>query len=139
GPASPYPSGITASGLNGTVSNVTASLYNLGHWFYGDIDILMVGPQGQNVLLMSDACDTCPSQHMTVTFQDGMPALPQSICPISGNTYRPTNFEYIGPPYGLPSDYFPRPAPQPTTPYGDRLSVFNGTDPNGTWNLYVVD
>jgi subtilisin-like proprotein convertase family protein len=27
----------------------------------------------------------------------------------------------------------------PKDPYGSSLSDFNGSDPNGTWKLYVID
>src|SRR5205814_6733498 len=62
--------------------------------------------------------------------------IPNSGTPVSG-TFRPTN-------YGT-GDLFPAPAPQVT--YNNAAtagsatfaSVFNGTNPNGTWSLYVVD
>jgi hypothetical protein len=31
------------------------------------------------------------------------------------------------------------PAPAPASPYGTNLNVFNSTQPNGTWNLYIYD
>ena len=43
--------------------------------------------------------------------------------------YKPTN-------YGT-TDNMPGPAPLGT--YATSLSAFNGSDPNGTWSLYVVD
>src|SRR5262249_59597253 len=44
-------------------------------------------------------------------------------------SYQPTN---VG-----GGDTFPAPAPAPSG--GSALSVFNGTDPNGIWSLYIVD
>ncbi|WP_353957823.1 hypothetical protein [Peribacillus sp. NJ4] len=55
GPAAPYPSFINVAGLTGTIAEVTVTLNNMSHTFPADLDILLVGPQGQNVLLMSDA------------------------------------------------------------------------------------
>ena len=51
-----YPSNIAVSGLTGRpITNVTVSLNHLSHTFPDDIDVLLVGPQGQTVFLMSDS------------------------------------------------------------------------------------
>ena len=55
GPAAPYPSAITISGLTGTVSDVDVTLSDVSHTIAADIDVLLVGPEGQNLILMSDA------------------------------------------------------------------------------------
>ena len=54
--------------------------------------------------------------------------LPDSAQIVSGS-YKPTNFGA--------GDTFPAPAPPPSA--ATQLATFNGTDPNGTWSLYVVD
>lgn len=131
GPASPYPSPINVSGLNGTIAKVTATLNNMSHTFPGDLDILLVGPQGQNVMLMSDAGGLFDIVGVTLTFDDDAATpVPTPIpSPFVSNTFQPTN---IG-----AGDVLPGPAPGP--PYGSVLSVFDGTNPNGTWNLFVFD
>lgn len=127
GAASPYPSNIVVSGV-GTVTGLTVSLFNMNHTFPADLDILLVGPLGfLNVLLMSDAGGGFDIVGVNLTFMDGAPVLPTSQ--ITSGTYSPTN-------YGT-GDTFPAPAPAP--PYGATLSVFNGTNGNGTWSLYVFD
>ena len=59
GPASQYPMTQAVSGPDGTVvSDVNASLLGVHHNSPDDLDVLLVGPQGQKVMLMSDACGT---------------------------------------------------------------------------------
>src|SRR5439155_21300095 len=55
GPAAPYPSTIVVSNVPGTATNVIVTLNNLSHTYPPDIDILLVGPQTNNLVLMSDS------------------------------------------------------------------------------------
>lgn len=129
GVATPYPSTINVAGVAGTVSKVTATLTNMNHTFPDDIDILLVGPGGQSVILMSDAGGSPDLVNVTLTFDDtAVNILPDST-QITSGTYRPTN--------SGTGDTFP--APAPAAPYGSTLSVFNGVNPNGAWRLFVVD
>jgi subtilisin-like proprotein convertase family protein len=115
--------------LSGPVSKVTVTLLTMNHTFPDDIDILLVGPTGQKMILMSDAGGSPDLINVTLTFDDAAPTgLPDSTL-IAPGTYRPTNFGT--------GDTFP--APAPAGPYGSALSVFNGQNPNGTWSLFVND
>jgi subtilisin-like proprotein convertase family protein len=127
--ASPYPSNIAVSGVTGPVSKVTVTLTNISHTFPSDIDILLVGPGGQKILLMSDAGDGDGIINQTLTFDDA--AATPVPDPIVSGTYQPTN--------NGTGDFFPAPAPAGPYPDPQLLSVFNGVSPNGTWSLYVVD
>ena len=73
GPGSPYPSSITVSGLTGTVSDVNVTLASVNHSIGQDIDVLLVGPAGQNLVLMSDvpAPGGFAVNSATLTFDDG--------------------------------------------------------------------
>ncbi|HEX2739696.1 MAG TPA: hypothetical protein VHM69_04560, partial [Rubrobacter sp.] len=53
--ASVYPSTITVSGLPRKITDLNVSLNGISHTFPDDLDILLVGPGGQKVMLMSDA------------------------------------------------------------------------------------
>jgi Tol biopolymer transport system component/subtilisin-like proprotein convertase family protein len=129
GAGTPYGSTINVSGVNGTISQLRVTLSNLSHTYPDDLDVLLVGPGGQRLLLLSDAGGSARVSNVTLTFSDAATvALPDSGL-ISSGTYRPTNYDT--------SDAFPSPAP--TGPYGSTLSLFNGTNPNGAWKLYVVD
>jgi hypothetical protein len=129
--ADPYPWNITVSGLTGVVSNVDAILHWYTHTWPEDVDMLLVGPTGASMILMSDAGGSGGASSADLTFSDSAADyLPQYTDPVTG-TYKPTNYE------GYDGDGFP--ASAPAGPYGSTLSVFNGTDPNGTWKLYVVD
>lgn len=129
GAATPYPSSITVSGLTGQLVKVTVTLIDLSHGHAPDLDILLVGPGGQTVLLLSDCCHPAPISRMTPVFDDLGRRLTAGTS-VSSGAMKPVNLE----PH---TDTFP--APAPPGPYGGRLSVFNGTDPNGTWRLFVHD
>ncbi len=127
--ANPYPSNIVVSGLTGQVSKVTVQFNNLSHTYPSDIDALLVGPQGQTVEVMSGAGGGSDLSGVNLIFDDAASSsLPVQAAIMSG-TYKPSNLDG--------DDTFPAPAPAP--PHGQTLSVFNGTNPNGTWSLYVRD
>ena len=131
GTGKPYPSTITVSGVPGTVTNVTATLNKLTHQFPEDLDILLVGPQGQNVMLMSDAGGTHSISNVNLTFSDSASS-GLGTGRISSGTYLPTNLNPTG-----DKDAFPIPAPP--KPFGTTMAGFHGTNPNGTWQLFVLD
>lgn len=129
GLASPYPASITVTGLVGTVSKVTALVTNLYHPSPDDIDLLLVGPTGTNTMLMSDCGGGNSVTNLALTFDDAAGGtLPDNAQIVSG-TYKPSNF--------LIADLLP--APAPAAPWGNTLAAFNGSNPNGTWSLYIVD
>ncbi len=132
-----YPSNIAVAGLSGTITQVKATLNGLTHTFPDDVDVLLVGPGGQRTILMSDAGGDPDLSGVNVTFDQNAPTLPDGG-PITATSYRPAN--YGGNTTIEPNavDNFPAPASGQTN-YTADLSVFNGTSPNGTWQLYVVD
>jgi uncharacterized repeat protein (TIGR01451 family) len=127
-PANPYPSNITVSGLTGVVTRVTVRLNNFAHTFPDDVDVMVVGPSGDRALLMSDNGGDTDATGVTLTFDDAAATSLPDGGPLVSGTFKPSN---IG-----GADAFPAPAPAPNT---NTFSVFNKTDPNGTWALYVVD
>ena len=129
GAASPYPSSISVSGLGGTVTKITVKLNNLSHTFPDDIDIMLVGPGGQNAIILSDVGGTSAASGVTLILDDSAATALPDGGPLVSGTFMPTN---IG-----TGDTFAAPAPTPSG--GSALSVFSGTAPNGTWSLYVVD
>ncbi len=140
--AVPYPSGIGVAGLNGqVVTKVTVTLQGFSHTFPSDVDIMLVGPRGQEAVLMANAGgqDRYNVTNLTLTFDDGATnSLPLFTSLVSG-AFKPTN-GYLDPYFGyssLPFN-FPPPAPAGNSNSASRLSVFKNTDPGGTWNLFVV-
>ncbi|HEY1017147.1 MAG TPA: hypothetical protein VGE07_30815 [Herpetosiphonaceae bacterium] len=130
GTASPYPSTIAVSGVTGNITKARVRLNGLSHTFPDDIDVLLVGPTGRAVILMSDAGGSFDLNNVTLTFDDAAAtALPDTTQIISGS-YRPTNIGPTGDVFG---------GTAPTGPYSTTLAAFNGTNANGTWRLYVVD
>ncbi|MCK4658298.1 MAG: PEP-CTERM sorting domain-containing protein [Phycisphaerae bacterium] len=132
GPATPYPSEILVFGMtDDVVVDVTVTLFDLSHTFPADLDILLVAPTGDSVLLMSDMGGGDDIVDVDLTFADGYPEVPS---PIVSGTYCPTDVD------SYPSDDFPGSAP--IGPWGSEMEVFNvlpGSALNGIWSLYVFD
>jgi hypothetical protein len=144
--STPYPSAITLSGVTGTVTDVTATLHGFAHTCPTDVDMLLVGPHGQESILMSDAgdCTGTARPAIDIAFNASAQPIPCIQAPgsmLTAGTYAPTdqspadqtNCHNIGP----DPDVFDAPAPPGPWPTG--LGVFNGVDPNGTWSLYTMD
>ncbi len=123
------PSSIAVSGFDTEVADVNVTLHNLSHGFSADIDMLLVGPGGQTAYLLSDLGNG--ANNVTLALDDQAPNQVSSFNPLTSGSFQPANF-------GTFADGFSPPGP--TTPSsGSELGVFNSTDPNGTWTLFIRD
>jgi subtilisin-like proprotein convertase family protein len=130
GKATPYPVLISVGGFKkGKIKDVDLELHNVSHTFPDQIDILLVAPGGRNTLLMSDVGGNDDIDNIELRIDDQAPAGFPNQSQIVSGSFRPTNDG------GL--DTFP--APAPLTGSTVALSVFNGINPNGTWQLFVKD
>lgn len=129
----PYPSNIFITGASTTLSKVVATLKNVTHSFPDDIDVLLVGPGGQNLVLVSDAGTV--TTNVTVNFDDAAAGqLAQAAAwgaPGSTVSSKPVDYDPAA-----QVDAFPAPAPSPSA--ATTLATFTAANPNGTWRLYVV-
>src|SRR5439155_15513335 len=128
--ATPYPSSVKVNCVRGVITRATVTLRGLTHAYPDDIDLLLVGPNGQKVVLMSDAGGGQAINNINLTFDDQAFAPLPDWTQIVPGAFRPMNYD-DGP------DSFPSPAPPP--PYASDLSSLNGTDPNGFWSLFALD
>jgi virginiamycin B lyase len=124
GSATPYPAKIAVSGLAGTVTEVGVRLNGMFQPLISDLEVLLVGPQGQKVLLVNGlgGAVVTPAKGEVLTVDDDGPVAPTFVTGI----FRP--FDFGGTTFALPA---------PSAPYGSALSAFDGTNPNGDWELYV--
>ncbi len=116
-------------GFANSLSDVNVHLNGMNHTWPDDIDILLVGPEGQNLVIMSDAGGSLDLVNVDLVFDDAAASSLPDNSQITSGTYKPTNYET--------TDSFPAPAPLPST--DTTLDIFNGSDPNGVWSLYAVD
>jgi len=133
------------SGAPSITGGVRVTLNNLYHVFPDNIDVLLVGPQGQKFVLMGDAGGPIAipqNAPVTLTFADFQANVLPNNGPLTTGTYMPTTWE-------TPVNSFPAPAPPapyvepgntPFPPIGRTLfGTFGLTNPNGVWSLYVRD
>ena len=133
GPGSPYPLTIPVSGRAGTITDLDVTLPGVTDTFTDDIDMLLVGPNGAGVMLMSDVCVEANTVDRTYVVDDQADASFPGDTTCASGRYRPTNRVQSSEPID------PMAAPAPAGPYGTSLSAFDGISPNGDWKLYVMD
>jgi hypothetical protein len=128
GPASAYPSVLFVSGQPPSLRRVVVHLRGLSHSWPPDLDLLLVAPGGQATIVMSDTGDPTTVVELDLVL-DERAALPLPLWErLRSGRFRPTNHDA--------GDSFPAPAPAPGT---DPLAALAGSDPNGVWQLYLVD
>jgi subtilisin-like proprotein convertase family protein len=129
------PSAITVSGMNGTVASVVVGLNVFSHSQPADVDILLVGPQGQTATILSDVAGASKAENDSLLLSDAAAQqLPRQDDLTSGK-FQPTNYEFTND----PDKFAPHPRIPTPLPSGSALAVFNGTNPNGEWLLFVDD
>jgi hypothetical protein len=117
--------------MGGSITKVLVRISALSHSYPDDVALLLVGPMGQAVLLMFNTGCGFGVANVILTFdQSAVEGLPDDT-QIATGTYRPTGFGVVT------VNLFDPPAPP--SPYNLTLDVFNGTNPNGTWRLFMYD
>jgi hypothetical protein len=132
GVADPYPSTIQVSKLKkGKILDVNLILTNLNHESPQSLDFMLAATQlpGRTAVVMNNVgTDAPPNTTLTLDDQAAAP-LPDGDDFFSGR-FQPTSDGTVIPPF---------PAPAPAAGGNALLGVFNGGNPNGTWQLFVQD
>lgn len=128
---------LAVSGVTGAVTKVVVTLTDAGApgltgGGLSDVDLLLVGPGGQKILLASYACpaeysllDLVFDKSASGELPDGEP---ESADCASG-TYLPSDHSAVIGGYLLAS-------PAPPSPYSENLATLEGVDPAGMWKLW---
>lgn len=126
-------SGITATGLAGTVTDVNVTLYGISLIIAYPLNLALIGPDGQRLFLSGNIGTSSEVRDVTVTFDDAAAeVISRYPVPNGSGTYRPV---------GYPVDTFGQP-PGWVLPSGSdvpTLAAFNGLSGNGEWSLYVLN
>jgi hypothetical protein len=127
--AFPYPATIEVGGFKkGRITDVNLTLKDMSHGDFDEFDIMLV-KDNTNTVVMSQVATGLASD-VTLTLDDeAAQSLPEDG-PLASGRFLPTNL-------GSLDDFFSPPAPGPST--ANALQVFDGLNPNGTWQLFVVD
>jgi subtilisin-like proprotein convertase family protein len=94
---------------SGTITDVNVTIKGFTHTYPNDVDVKLVGPQGHQAILMDSAGGGTDVSGINITFDDE--ATSTLPYPLATGTYQPSQ----------------------------SLSVFDNTNLNGTWKLYVND
>ena len=125
---------LLVSGANGNISKVTVTLHGFDHPWTADVDVLLVGPGGQSVVLMSDVGGGVNTSGSRADHRRRRVSIRARVL-LRPGTYQPTNLEdsegadaYAWP--ALPAAMDPRwrysTAPRPTEPGVSYSSMTTG-------------
>lgn len=128
--SSVYPSTIQVDELPGTIRDVNVHLRRLSHPLPDDVQVLLVGPRGQTAILMANVGAVVEVSNVTLRLDDEAAAPLPVDAKLQSGAFRPTNADGV--------IAFNAPAP-PVTSANEALSIFDGSNPNGTWRLFVQD
>jgi len=133
-PAFRYPLAATVEGVTGTITEMRLTLNYFYHDRPEDVDVLLVSPNFNSIIVMSDAGSIFPVPAETgadLTFTDfATRDLPENA-PITAGLYRPTNYDF--------DDYFPDEPPDNAPTHDTIMGLVNSGDVNGMWRVYIVD
>jgi hypothetical protein len=133
GKATPYPVPIKVSGLKkGKILKVRVLLNGFTHLVPDNVDVLLAASQlpGLNAVIMSDVGGAFAVNGVNLILDDEAATPLPDNAQLTNGTYKPAN-------YSGTADAYEPPAP---TPSGNSLlSVFNGQNPNGEWQLWIDD
>ncbi|MBS1795960.1 MAG: carboxypeptidase regulatory-like domain-containing protein [Acidobacteria bacterium] len=130
-------SAVTVSGMSGPVSRLTVTLNGVVHLTPADLDFLLVGPHGEQLVILSDAGGAFGLSDSVIRLSDYNTTLAPANASIGNGLvdYKPTNYGSFDTFTGIAG------FPPEVGPGGFETlsSVFDGIDPNGVWTLFVED
>jgi len=141
GAANPYPSNIVVVGAQGPIGSLRITLYDMTANVPDNADFLLVGPNGNKFIVMANAGGFVAQGPVTMNIIDAAGQVIPDGGPLGTQNYEPTSYLTVA--------NFP--APAPAGPYNLPGSAiggvgtqtlngnFAGSNPNGTWSLYVRD
>lgn len=126
---------IEVTGLDTPIADVNVSLNVFSHTGPADVDVLLVGPQGQTALIMSDVAAAAGAANDSLLLDDQAAAQLPSQDDLNSGSFQPTNYDFSN----QTDSFAPDPRIPTPLPSGSALAIFNGTNANGTWTLFVDD
>ena len=132
----------------GFITDVNVRVTGISHTFPDDLDLILVPPNGQAIMLASDvgsavhsrvataSKQSYPANGITLGFDDSSPFSLRDTMPLVSGIYKPTNIASPSGPNGSDNDGG---NPAPTGPFASTLNSQQGFGANGDWRLFVFD
>ncbi len=143
----PYPSLINVGtngvvSLPGTIQAVTVTLQGLTCPAPADLSFMLVSPKGTPFEFMAFVGGTHSIDNDNITIADSASSVLPQTGQLTSGSFKPTSY-YCG---SGNTNQYPPPAPQPLSSTmgapcgtGTFASVFSGSNPNGTWQLFAAN